>query len=496
MAKPGKVFLVGAGPGDEELLTLKAARVIENAEVVVYDRLVSPAILAKLPATAVKINVGKNVGNHPVPQEQINQILLEQALAGKSVVRLKGGDSFLFGRGGEELEVLAEHNIEFEVVPGITSALAAAAYAGIPVTHRDFCSSLHIITGHRQRNGELNIDYPSLVKLGGTLIFMMSVANIGEIAAGLIAGGMDKDMPCAVVENGTLSSQRKFVATVADIAEVVRRNEVQSPALIVVGKVCSLADKLDWFSKLPLKGTKILVTRPQATAGRLAARLKELGADVEQLPTIRTREIEGPLPELAGYSSIVFTSAVGVHTFFAKLAAAGKDARALAGKRIAAVGNETAKALQSHGIIADFVPSVFCGAALATEMLQQGFITTADRLLLVRAKKAAPALGEILRQHRIPYAEAAVYETEYISYDHINPAVYDYVTFTSASCVEGFVNAVGKVDLRDIKAVCIGEMTANAAKAHGMKVLVAPQATIEAMVNLICEVQKQYDEPN
>ena len=226
----GVVYLVGAGPGDKELLTVKAARLIREAQVVVYDRLVSESIMELIPETAERIDVGKNVGNHPVPQHEINGILLREALAGKKVVRLKGGDPFVFGRGGEELELLSDNGVDFEVVPGITSSIAVPAYGGIPVTHRDFCSSLHIITGHARAGAELAIDFDALVRLKGTLIFMMSVSTVGRIASGLMAAGMERDMPCAVIENGTRAAQRKFVSDLEHIEGVVREHQVKSPA--------------------------------------------------------------------------------------------------------------------------------------------------------------------------------------------------------------------------------------------------------------------------
>jgi uroporphyrinogen III methyltransferase / synthase len=494
LAKPGKVFLIGAGPGDEGLLTMKAAKIIENAQVIVYDRLVDRSILARLPETAIKINVGKNAGNHPVPQDEINQILLGKALEGYDVVRLKGGDSFLFGRGGEELELLYENNIEFEVVPGVTSALAAAAYAGIPVTHRDFCSSLHIITGHKKSDGALNIDYSSLVKLNGTLIFMMSVASIGEIADGLMKNGMDRAMPCAVVENGTRSNQRKFVADISSISDIILENNVKSPALIVVGKVCSLSNQFDWFSRLPLKGVSVLVTRPKASSGRLASQLKEKGAEVVQIPSIQINRVEFSLPALENYNWLIFSSAAGVSCFFEKLYALGMDARSLCGKRIAVVGSETAKALLQYGITADFVPSVYSGEALANEMLRKGVISSADRVLIFRAKKASPGLTEILDNHKIIFDEIVVYETEYIKNDTIHPNDFDYVTFTSASCVDGFVNSVGSGDLSSFNAICIGEQTAREARKYGMNVKISRETTVDSMVKLVCEVQHEQHE--
>ena len=261
---PGKVTLVGAGPGDPGLLTRKGLEALERADVVVYDRLVSPAILALMPEGAVKINVGKEASRHPVPQEQINRILLEQAQQGHNVVRLKGGDPFLFGRGGEELELLAEHRIPFEEVPGITSAIAAPAYGGIPVTHRDCCSSLHIVTGHQRAGKELAIDFEALVRTGGTLVFLMGVSALPTICAGLLDAGMAPDTPAAVVERGTTPAQRRVSASLAELPRAAEAAAVQSPAVIVVGGVCALADQFDWFDHLPLKGKRVVVTRPRS----------------------------------------------------------------------------------------------------------------------------------------------------------------------------------------------------------------------------------------
>ncbi|WMJ22038.1 uroporphyrinogen-III C-methyltransferase [Paludicola sp. MB14-C6] len=486
MAEYGKVFLVGAGPGDEDMLTVKAKRLIENAQVVVFDRLVSEPIMNLIPDSAIKINVGKNVGDHPVPQEEINQILVDKAKEGYDVVRLKGGDSFLFGRGGEELELLCENKINFEVIPGITSAIAAAAYAGIPVTHRDYCSSLHIITGHKKKDGALDLDYSALVKLNGTLIFMMSVANIGEIAKGLMENGMSPSMDCAIVENGTRPNQRKFVADIGTIKQVIANNNVKSPALIVVGKVCSLADKFDWFSNQPLSGKRILVTRPKANSNKLAEKLKSLGADVISIAAIKTKPIDFIMPQLENYTMLIFTSAVGVDVFFQKLLSLGKDTRQLSGLKIAVVGKETAKALLNYGIQADFIPNTFSGEILAKEMLQKEVIGQTDKLLLLRAKDASKELTNILSEYNIRFEETAVYETVYEKNDSINPLDFDLVTFTSASCVDGFINSVNNpFDFSTINAVCIGEQTAAEAKKYNMNITISKEATIDSMVECI-----------
>ncbi|MDE7261756.1 MAG: uroporphyrinogen-III C-methyltransferase, partial [Oscillospiraceae bacterium] len=284
----GKVTLVGAGPGDPGLLTVKGLATLERAEVVVYDRLVSPAVLELIPDSARRIDVGKDAGHHPVPQDQINRILVEEALAGHSVVRLKGGDPFVFGRGGEELQTLAKAGVAFEEVPGVTSAIAAAAYGGIPVTHRDFASSLHIVTGHAREGAVLDIDFEALVRTKGTLVFLMGVTAMPAIVKGLLEAGMDANTPAAMVERGTLPGQRRCGATLGTLPEKAAEMGIRSPALIVVGGVCSLAQELCWFEKLPLHGKRVLVTRPRDRAGTLSGRLRALGAEVAEFPCIRT----------------------------------------------------------------------------------------------------------------------------------------------------------------------------------------------------------------
>ncbi len=486
MTKTGKVYLIGAGPGDAGLLTVKAKNLLEQAQVVVYDRLVGKEILELIPSGAQLIDVGKYAGNHPVPQHEINQILLQKAREGVDVIRLKGGDSFVFGRGGEELELLFQNNIEFEVVPGVTSAIAAATYAGIPVTHRDFCSSVHLITGHKKKDGALDLDYASLAALDGTLIFMMSVANVGEISQGLLAAGMDAQMPCAVVENGTLPAQRKFLATLERITDAVRENAIQSPALIIVGRVCSLSDQFDWFSMLPLKGKRILVTRPKETSHRLSSKLRELGACVQAFAAIRTTPLAFVLPNLQPYSMLVFTSAAGVHAYFDRLFE-HSDARAIAGKRIAVIGRETGNALLPYGLKPDFIPSVFSGETLGMELLEH--LTAEDKLLLLRAQKSAPELTNILSENNICFDEISVYETRYEKISGISAADFDLLTFTSASCVEGFMEAVSNPQsFCRIPAVCIGEKTAQAARRHGFEPVIAKEATIDSMVERILEL--------
>lgn len=486
----GTVYLLGAGPGDAGLLTQKAARLLAQAEVVVYDRLVGEDVLALMPEAAEKINVGKHVGLHPVPQESINRILLEKALAGKRVVRLKGGDCFLFGRGAEELELLREHDVPFEVVPGVPSPIAATAYAGIPVTHRDCCSSVHFITGHRQKDGVLELDYAALVRLNGTLVFMMAVASCGEIMRGLMAYGMEPNMPAAIIENGTLPEQRVFASVVSQLEETVRAQRVVSPALIVVGQVCALHERFDWFSQLPLRGKRILVTSPQGNASRLKGGLAALGARVTVLPAIETRPLSFAVPPLDGFQVLAFTSPVGVDCFFEQLLREGRDARALCGMTVAAVGEKTSASLRARGIAADVVPEIYSGEALGHALRASGRLCAGQRALLAGAREVSPALAQVLTEGGVSCAELYVYETVQREAEPIDPHAYDWVTFTSASGAEGFARMCARAEFQafhEVSALCIGEQTAQRARALGMRVRVARQATIESMIECLRE---------
>ena len=489
----GKVYLIGAGPGDPGLLTRKGAEVLASAEVVVYDRLVGREILAMMPRSAELINVGKHAGNHPVPQEQISQILLDKALEGKRVVRLKGGDCFLFGRGGEELEPLFAHGVPFEVVPGVPSPIAATAYAGIPVTHRDYCSSVHFITGHKKKDGALDLDYEALIRLDGTLVFLMSIGNCAEIAEGLLSHGMDPAMPCAVVENGTRLDQRKFTAPLRGLVDCVRDNGVISPALIIVGRVCTLSERFDWFDALPLHGLRVLLTSTAGSASRLKARLDAWGADVTALPAIEPRPLPFALPELDRYELIAFSSAAGVRFFFEALFAAGKDARALSGLRVAAVGRATAEALRGYGIAADLVPGSYSGAAMAEAILASG-VRAGARVLLARPRKALPELPEKLRAAGVEAEELFVYETAPLPMERLDPAPFAWVCFTSPSCVERFAAACregGKELPAGLKALCIGESTAGAARAAGLETFVSAEATLDGMAETLLRLNTE-----
>lgn len=491
----GKVTLVGAGPGGRELLTLAGAAAIEKADAVVFDRLVNEDILGLIPETAVRVNVGKENNHHPVPQDQINEILVRLAKEGKNVVRLKGGDCYLFGRGGEECEYLLENGVPFQVIPGVTSALAAPAFAGIPVTHRDFCSSVHIITAHARAGKPLQIDFDSLVKAGGTLVFLMGLTALEQVMAGLLAAHIAPDMPAAVIENGTRGNQRKVVATVSDLAPQVRAAGLKSPALIIVGKVCTLSDRLDWFTPLPLHGKTVVVTRPRERAGTLAARLREQGANVIEAPCIQTVERENvqPLADALAqrHDWAVFTSPAGVHAAVHALAKLGRDLRALYGMKLAAIGRGTADALASYGLTADLIPAQYDGEHLAdalTAAMPQG-----GAALLLRAAAGGQILPEKLKAAGVYVTDVPLYDTEYscAKADELRAMLEagtaDVVTFTSMSTVEGFVQAVGAADYTGFTALCIGEQTAQAARKYHMNVKIAENATIDAMIACLLE---------
>lgn len=353
----GKVWLVGAGPGDAGLFTLKGKEVLNQADVVVYDSLVGQGIMTMIPSRAKKINVGKRASNHTMPQEQINEVLLKEAKKGQKVVRLKGGDPFLFGRGGEELELLEEEQIPYEIVPGVTSPISVPAYNGIPVTHRDYCSSVHIITGHKKAGAEYDIDFEALVRTKGTLVFLMGVKALSDICQGLLKAGMDREMPAAILQKGTTARQKRIVATVSTLAEEVRRQGIETPAIIVVGKVCALADKFSWYEKLPLAGWKVLLTRPKDLISSMAGKLRRMGAEVLELPAIRTEpieenpELEKAMEVLSEYQWLVFTSPTGVKVFFQQMKKYGKDIRSLGQAKVAAIGEGTRKKLEERGIL-------------------------------------------------------------------------------------------------------------------------------------------------
>ena len=499
----GKVWLVGAGPGDVGLFTIKGKEILEKAEVVVYDSLVGQGILSQIPSSARLINVGKRANHHTMPQEEINQVLLKEAQAGSRVVRLKGGDPFLFGRGGEELELLAEHGIPYEVVPGVTSPISVPAYNGIPVTHRDFTSSLHIITGHKRAGKEYDIDFEALVRTRGTLVFLMGIASLGDICAGLLKGGMDADMPAAVLQKGTTAGQKRVVTTVGTLKAEVDRQGIETPAIIVVGKVCTLADEFSWYEKLPLAGWKILVTRPRNLISQTAARLREKGAEVLELPAIRTEALSDEqrlyeaFDHLGNYQWIVFTSPTGVEIFFAEMQKRELDIRSLGTAKIAAIGEGTKKKLAQHGLYADFLPSVYDGDTLGTELAAK--LSGGEHILIPRAEKGNENLVRSLAEAGAIVDDVPTYRTLYeksLLIDEkkeFEAGNINCVVFTSASTVKGFVEGTKGLDYTKVKAACIGKQTKAAADAWGMETYMSEKATIDSLITLVEKLKRSEE---
>ncbi|MFN8215765.1 MAG: uroporphyrinogen-III C-methyltransferase [Solirubrobacterales bacterium] len=477
-ARAGVVYLVGAGPGDPGLMTARSLALIAAADSVFYDRLIPPGALAGAREDAELVYVGKQPGVPSVPQEEIGERLVAAARAGRSVVRLKGGDPFVFGRGGEEGEALRAAGVEFEVVPGVTAGVAATAYAGIPVTHRDDASAVAFVTGHEDpAKAETALDWPALAAFPGTLVFYMGVKRLAENAAALIAAGRDAGEPAAAIERGTWPGQRTVTATLGTIADTVAREGVKAPALIVVGAVAGRRAELEWFERRPLHGRTVVVTRARAQASGLAATLRELGAEVVELPAIRiesriereeAREMAAAIGE---YSLICLTSPNGVRLLFAALAAAGRDARAMAGATVAAIGPGTARALAEHGIAADVVPERFVAEGLIEAL---GELEVAGRrVLIARAAEARDVLPEHFAERGAEVDVVALYETVREAPDEAAVAAAqaaDYVTFTSSSTVVNLTEALGERFPAGARVVSIGPVTSEAVRAAGLSV--------------------------
>jgi uroporphyrinogen III methyltransferase/synthase len=461
------VFLVGAGPGDPGLLAVRAAELIARADVVLYDRLIPPEALAGARPEAELIYVGKEGGGPQMPQAEIDRLLVQHGAADRLVVRLKGGDPFVFGRGGEEALALRAAGIPFEVVPGITAGVAAPAYAGIPVTHRDVASGVAFVTGHEDPSKpETALDWPALAAFPGTLVFYMGVRALPRIAERLTAGGRPADEPAAVVERGTLPDQRTLTATLGDVAERAAAAGIRAPAVTVVGSVVRLQESLAWLEARPLHGRTVAVTRARPQASALAARLRELGAAVVEAPAIRVVPVEAELPDVAAYDLVCITSPNGARELFGRLFAAGLDARALAGRTVAAIGPGTAAALREHGIAPDVVP----GRSVAEGLVEALADVTVTRALVVRGREGRDVLPDALRARGASVDVLVLYETRA---EPLDPAVAraaagaDYVTFTSASTVRFFLAATGS--LPGARLASIGPATSAALRAAGLE---------------------------
>ena len=551
----GTVYLIGAGPGDPGLLTLRGKEILEKADVVVYDRLVSPAILGMCNPKAKMVDVGKMPTHHKVKQSEINRLLVQFAceFPGGVIARLKGGDPFVFGRGGEEALELVAAGVEFEVVPGITSAISVPAYAGIPVSHRGIATSFHIITGHEKAESSSNVipaqagissvpvglDFPALAHCPGTLIFLMGVANMDFIARRLMECGKDPKTPLAFIEKGTTPYQRTVMATLETAGETIARENVTAPAITIMGGVVELGQTLAWKKNLPLAGKRLVVTRAAKQASGISARLTALGAEVIETPMIETRDVipatSSVIPAKAGISSadfnalanfdiLAFTSTNGVESFFRQLFAAGYDVRVLAGKKIASVGKITEKKLLEYGIRCDYVPEDHTGEGLGR--LLASLLVDHSRILLLQGNLADDTLLKLLPQatrwvvyETLPVAELPEWKREAV-------AGADAVVFASTSAVENFCSVIlsyttlgasplsGSYALwvgerssesKDLNgeslttpascsprlAFCIGRMTESAARKHGFETVTSDETTMDSLVKKIVEHYKK-----
>jgi uroporphyrinogen III methyltransferase/synthase len=457
----GTVYLVGAGPGDPGLLTVRAVDLIGAADVVLYDRLIPREALAHARAGAQVIYVGKQGEGPQFPQDETYALLLEHARAGRNVVRLKGGDPFVFGRGGEEALVLAEAGIPFEVVPGVTAGVAASAYAGIPVTYRETASGVAFVTAHEDPDKpESAIDWAALARFPGTLVFYMGVRTLPRIAERLVAEGRPPDQPVAVIERGTLPEQRTLLATLADVAQRAQEQHIRAPAITLVGDVARLREELAWVESRPLHGRTVAVTRARAQASALAERLRVLGASVVEAPAIRIAPLDTPLPPVRDYDLVCATSPNGAELLLDRL----RDARELAGLTVAAIGPGTARALRARGVEPDVVPE----RAVAEGLVEALASVPVERALIARAAEGRDVLPDALRARGAHVDVVALYETvaEPLSDEtRAAAAAADYLLFTSASSVRFYARAGGSLD--GPRLVSIGPATSDALREHG-----------------------------
>jgi uroporphyrinogen III methyltransferase / synthase len=498
--KRGVVYLVGAGPGDPGLITLKGLHCIEMADVLIYDYLAAKSFLNHAGPDCECIYVGKKGGDHTLSQDGINQLIADKARAGKIVTRLKGGDPFIFGRGGEEAEILVKAGIPFEVVPGVTSAIAGPAYAGIPLTHRQFTSTVAFVTGHEDPDkDESSIDWPALARGIGTLVFFMGVKNLPNIVQRLCANGRPVDTPVALVRWGTTSRHQTVTGTLENIAERARAAGMKAPALIVVGQVVTLRDTLQWFEKRPLLGKRIVITRARAQASDLVHQLGELGADCMECPTIKVvppdswQPLDDAIAGLPSYQWIVFTSVNGVRFFFERLAAQGLDTRALGHVRTAAIGPATAQYMRRFGLNTDILPRTYQAESVVEVFAKEAL--QGQKVLLPRAKEARTILPDELQRMGAQVDEVTAYQTLHSSagseqlVSDLQAGTIDMITFTSSSTVQNFKALLPEntPDLLGATAIaCIGPITAATAEKLGFKVdLVAEEFTIPGLCEAI-----------
>ncbi len=506
-SQKGKVYLIGAGPGDPGLITVKGMECIQKADVVIYDYLAAPALLGYARKDAEIIYVGKKGGDHTMTQDKINELLVSKGSPGHMVARLKGGDPFIFGRGGEEAEMLIENGIPFEIVPGVTSAVAAPAYAGIPLTHRDHTSSVSIITGHENpAKEESSIQWESFAASGSTLVFLMGVKNLPRISEKLMENGKAPDTPVALVRWGTTTKQQTVTGTLEDIVERVHQAGLKAPAIIVVGNVVSLREKMRWFEDRPLFGKRIVVTRARAQASGLIADLTELGAQCIEIPTIQVTAppdntpLENAIANIRQYDWIVFTSVNGVKFFFDTLFKSKKDVRSMGHLKCACIGPVTKEELMQHGIVSDVLPESYRAESVIDAF--SGMDIKDKKILLPRAREARSILPEELAKMGARVDEITTYITKQVEekkqqlIELLESRGIDMITFTSSSTVKNFKalllqDQLAKL-LENVKIASIGPITSDTAVAEGITPdITATEYTIPGLINTITEYYRE-----
>jgi uroporphyrinogen III methyltransferase/synthase len=508
----GKVFLVGAGPGDPKLITVRGLEALQRSDCVVYDRLAGPQLLNRARPDAELIYVGKLPDRHTMKQEDINRLLVDLALRGLTVTRLKGGDPTVFGRVGEEAELLRRHDIPYEIIPGITSAIAVPAYAGIPVTHRDLASSFSVITGHESPDKlDRTIQWDKVTHATGTLVFLMGVSKVGYIAEQLILFGRSPETPVALIRWGTRAEQKTLTGTLADIEERVRREGFEPPAVIVVGEVVRQRETLAWIENKPLFGWRILVTRARSQASELTDRIDELGGEVYEFPVIETRypastdaadQISDAILAADAYDWVILTSVNGVEAYFHWLERCGSDIRRFHRASFAAIGPGTAEALARRGIRADVLPEQFHAEGLLESLADR--LGPGQTVLMPRGNLARRTLPEELEKRGVKVVALEVYET--VPADNRDPFLLEMirnreihaVTFTSSSTVVNLLDALKRLGaedpaglLKDVPIACIGPVTAKTAQEHGLTVTAtAESSTLDGLVQTLCMLRK------
>lgn len=497
----GTVYLVGGGPGDPGLLTRKAARLLRKADVVIHDALVGQGVLDLVRTGAELIDVGKRCGGRRTSQDRINALLIEAAGRARCVVRLKGGDPFVFGRGGEEADALVEAGVPFEVVPGVTAAVGVSAYAGIPLTHRDLASSVTFVTGHeRPHEGVDRVDWHALARVAGTLVVYMGVGSLQRTADRLIQGGRDADTPAAIVEWGTHARQRTVSGTLATISADAEAAGIAAPALVIVGEVAAMRERLAWFDQLPLRGRRVLVMRTRAQTSRIAAGLRNAGAEVVELPrlaAVSTPErvsLERILSELGAPDWLVFTSPAAVDRFWGRLTASRLDSRALGGIRIAAFGKATVTALRRHGVRPEIRSRTFVPETAADLILDD--VPAESRILFPREAGPASPITRALRERGADVHELPLFRVEQIGNPpfEIETAEVDFVVLPSSTAARTY--AASAPGSRDPRIVAIGPRTAEAALACGIPVhAIAGEHTVRGVIDAVIEAEARATMP-